>query len=254
MRPHLLVVSAVMCLLQATEATLKQDSEFSNPGTGLKWLRELTSGILQPLSRQKRVIGLPVDSIYEMEWSLNFPFDTYTFYRSKLRLAIPVTIPFSSGIIAAGRKRSVDFDAGQMVAATDSSTHSYSLWPQTSHEDHHERHSRARRAARKERSAIYKRLEDVLHEVGVDGRSCLLRAVCEVAEAPFDQGIVGGMINRVLTASLAGEPNTAEEGREYEVFLEAERLGRQTGRCEEHFPQCKTSPFDLIPYALHSVV
>lgn len=38
------------------------------------------------------------------------------------------------------------------------------------------------------------------HRFGVDGKACLLRAVCEVAESPLrDDGLLGEVLNILLT-------------------------------------------------------
>ncbi|ROT85853.1 hypothetical protein C7M84_005198 [Penaeus vannamei] len=88
---------------------------------------------------------------------------------------------------------------------------------------------------------------------GVDGRHCLLRVICDVAEAPFDQGLMGELLNTLLTASLAGRPDDGEHDRDYDHYIEAELHGKLNGKCEERYSKCKISPFDLIPNAIHTV-
>lgn len=40
----------------------------------------------------------------------------------------------------------------------------------------------------------------MIHRFGVDGKACLLRAVCEVAESPLrDDGLLGEVLNIILT-------------------------------------------------------
>ncbi|KAK8379350.1 hypothetical protein O3P69_019326 [Scylla paramamosain] len=162
----------------------------------------------------------------EAKWSLNFPFDTFTFYKSKFQLGLPIKVPFPAAIIVgagAGRKKRAlgeNEDARNML----------------------EEHQLRRKEARKERLQIYQYLEGVLETPLVStglarqGRGCLLRAVCEVAEAPFDQGMIGEMINAVLTPSVAGRPGKEEEEEEeeeanrYHEYLEAEMQGKLEGK------------------------
>ena len=40
-----------------------------------------------------------VASLPQVKWSLNLPFDTYTEYKSKVQLALPIKIPFPDAIV-----------------------------------------------------------------------------------------------------------------------------------------------------------
>nr|XP_053637760.1 uncharacterized protein LOC128692598 [Cherax quadricarinatus] len=250
------LVIVIMYVLE-TRGALSEASELSRKMTvSERWLKQLLAAIFQPHSRQKRVIGLPLDSFHEVEWSLNFPFDTFTFYRSKLRLAILIHSPFPVGITVKRRKRfaNVTLDDIQFLDDPFDITRPLAHWHPAEHGDPVQWHSKSMRAARQERASLYKHLEDLFRKAGMDGHNCLLRMICEVADAPFDQGLTGEMINRLLTASVAGQPDSTVEGTEYEVFLEAELHGKLTSRCEERYHQCHTSPFDLIPYVNHTLI
>ncbi|KAK4292373.1 hypothetical protein Pmani_034856 [Petrolisthes manimaculis] len=51
-----------------------------------------------------------------------------------------------------------------------------------------------------DRMGIFSVLIDSLNRFGVDGKACLLRSVCEVAESPLrDDGLLGEILNIVLT-------------------------------------------------------
>ncbi|XP_053637654.2 uncharacterized protein [Cherax quadricarinatus] len=200
--------------------------------------------IEEPYFGEKPYVGFPPGSYMEIQWSANLPFDTFTYYDAVLRIGVPIKFPFPEIVILDVEERSArsQVEEGEGVH----STHGV-------RDRLLQKLVRSRRIARQERTTLYRRMEDALQDAGVDGASCLLRAICEVAEAPFDQGLIGDVINTLLTASLAGRPDSPEEGTDYEVFLEAELHGKLAGRCEERYHQCHTSPFDLIPNVHHTL-
>jgi len=175
----------------------------------------------------------------EVKWSVNFPFDTFTSYKAKVQLALPIKIPFPEAIVKPDSGRSDDgptYYANELQAQPgyyDESQYTY--------------HQRRRRQARSERHGIYQKLQAAFDKAGVNGRHCLFRTICDVAEAPFEQGILGEMLNVMLTASLAGRPDHPNETSEYDEYIEAELHGKLNGKCEERYSKCKVSPFDLIP-------
>ncbi|XP_069946232.1 uncharacterized protein [Cherax quadricarinatus] len=262
MKIHLFLAGALMHLSHTT-AAMEQDSEVSySREAGLTWLRELAADNSKILSRNRRVIGIPLGSNIEVRWSLNLPFNTFTLYGGVLNIGIPVKFPMPEAFIVGGsfKKRSVggpdegpDDFPNDNPDIIDALPERYTYWYQNDKGSQLERYSRSRRASRQERLFLYKYMETAFNKAGVDGRTCLLRAICEVADAPFDQGLLGKMINTFLAASTAGRPDTVEERKEYDLFIEAELHGKVTGRCEERYHQCHTSPFDLIPYMVHTL-
>ncbi|XP_050702849.1 uncharacterized protein LOC126988564 [Eriocheir sinensis] len=228
---------------------------YTHSPVGLSWLQEIasTSTSNQPHSRAKRFMGFPEGSFIEAKWSLNFPFDTFTFYKAKLQLGVPIEIPFVDTILVQGdeaditggggkrkrrrRRRKVVSGGGENALA-----------------------EMRLKEARMEKLEIYRHLENTVEMAGLPGRSCILRAICEVAEAPFDQGMLGEMVNTMLTPSKAGRPSMKEEEEEEEEeqlfhqYLEAEVLGRLEGRCGRAYEGCGSSPFDLMPNVMHLVL
>ncbi|KAK7084657.1 hypothetical protein SK128_024303 [Halocaridina rubra] len=104
-----------------------------------------------------------------------------------------------------------------------------------------------RRRAREERAKIYGYIQSIFERLGMNGRQCLLRAICEIAEAPLLHGVMGEVINALLTASIAGRPDEAEENMDYNNFIEAEIQGRLNGICELRYANCTTSLFEWLP-------
>lgn len=256
MRLHQILAVALACVLHMTEALLEDTRDFSfGTSPGLSWLQEMTSGSSKLLSRKKRFIGLPPGSNIEVKWSLNFPFDTFTFYKAKIQLALPIKIPFPEKLIVGGddKKRRSEGDSNALWGEDSRQDLQYDHWYQQT-DNQMDLHLRRRRAARQERSSVYSYLEAAFHKAGMDGQSCLLRAICDVGEAPFDQGLLGEMINTFLSASLAGRPDDPSEGNDYDRFIEAELHGKLNGRCEERYDKCKVSPFDVLPQLLPDVI
>ncbi|XP_045111719.1 uncharacterized protein LOC123504879 [Portunus trituberculatus] len=92
-----------------------------------------------------------------------------------------------------------------------------------------------------DRIGIYSVIINTLNRFGVDGKACLLRAVCEVAESPLrDDGLLGEVLNIILTASYG-----ASSSHLYD-YINAEHYGRAYGDCWSAYPQCPMSLFKLF--------
>ncbi|KAJ8921343.1 hypothetical protein NQ315_002958 [Exocentrus adspersus] len=95
---------------------------------------------------------------------------------------------------------------------------------------------------RKKRSGSRWILYDVLESYlsrykSLDGKACLLKAICEVSQAPFDDrsGILAEVMHAVLTPSTTEELITNNIGTEYHA---AEQLGKEVDSCDSVFPEC----------------
>ncbi|XP_050713139.1 uncharacterized protein LOC126996582 [Eriocheir sinensis] len=95
--------------------------------------------------------------------------------------------------------------------------------------------------ARDDRLDLYGVVERLFERFGLDGRECLLRAVCERASSSLEgAGMLGEVLTTILTASLS----TSSEGM-YEYVL-AEHNGRTDGECWTHYPRCPISLFNWL--------
>nr|KAF7412779.1 hypothetical protein H0235_012630 [Vespula pensylvanica] len=79
-----------------------------------------------------------------------------------------------------------------------------------------------------------------------NGRECLLRSICELAEVPLlrrEQDIVEEAIHLILTPTedLATSVNSTHRSVE-ESYREAERLGKSGVDCTLTYPDCIESP------------
>ncbi|XP_074110593.1 uncharacterized protein LOC141534881 isoform X2 [Cotesia typhae] len=98
---------------------------------------------------------------------------------------------------------------------------------------------------------LYRILESALGSFGSPGKVCLLRAVCEAAELPFDRshGLLGELLHTFLSPSSTSEYPDVYEDRQY---LAAENIGKNSlnklskGQCKSFFPECIYSPLDYF--------
>lgn len=94
---------------------------------------------------------------------------------------------------------------------------------------------------RDDRLNLYGVVERLFQRFGLDGRACVLRAVCEKASSSLEgAGMLGEVITTILTASLS----VASEGM-YE-YLVAEHNGRTRGDCWALYPSCPVSLFNWL--------
>ncbi|KAK7078827.1 hypothetical protein SK128_002626, partial [Halocaridina rubra] len=87
---------------------------------------------------------------------------------------------------------------------------------------------------------VYHIMENNLSNLGMNGKACLLRAICEMFQMPLDQryGIIGEVLELMLSASKA--PHADIRLKEY---VEAERIGKTTGECHQYIDHCSHSLF-----------
>uniref|UniRef100_A0A6V7IHB8 Uncharacterized protein n=1 Tax=Bracon brevicornis TaxID=1563983 RepID=A0A6V7IHB8_9HYME len=79
---------------------------------------------------------------------------------------------------------------------------------------------------------------------GDSSRVCLLRAICETAEMPFEEthGLLGELLNVLLRPSSTLERHEVYEDHEYH---RAESIGREyRGACGRIFYECTRSPLE----------
>ncbi|XP_045101727.1 uncharacterized protein LOC123498572, partial [Portunus trituberculatus] len=89
-----------------------------------------------------------------------------------------------------------------------------------------------------ERPAMYAALEDILARIGLPGKACLLRTVCEVFQGPQpNHGFFGEVLHMLLNPSRA----PSEQLGLLEAYLEAEKVGRTTGDCSAYHTACPKS-------------
>ncbi|XP_043277810.1 uncharacterized protein [Venturia canescens] len=89
-----------------------------------------------------------------------------------------------------------------------------------------------------ERALLYGTAEDMLSTLGLDGKACLLRAICEVQGHPLNNfGLIGEMLKLFFTASKSPFAYMLKE------YVEAENRGKKHGECWPYFKNCPKSLF-----------
>jgi len=95
-----------------------------------------------------------------------------------------------------------------------------------------------------ERAFLYEWVENYLFTFGLDGKGCLLRAICETHESPL---IGYGLIGEFLEVFLS--PSRSPYWGKLEAYREAESAGRDNGDCSHYANQCHKSLYKLNKYS-----
>ncbi|XP_027227213.2 uncharacterized protein [Penaeus vannamei] len=99
------------------------------------------------------------------------------------------------------------------------------------------------RSLAEDQMTIYQQLQSSLSAVGVDGRSCLLRFICEAQHRRMQRlNLLGQMLATLLTP---------KEDDFLASYSEAAAAGRE-GSCLEQYSECPVSLFTLMDYAAPS--
>jgi len=95
-----------------------------------------------------------------------------------------------------------------------------------------------------ERATLYEWVEDYLFTFGMDGKACLLRAICETHQSPLiGYGVMGEMLELFLTPSRSAY---WEKVKDYRL---AEKIGRHSGDCSHYYPACSKSLYKHNKYS-----
>ncbi|XP_018020273.1 uncharacterized protein LOC108676664 [Hyalella azteca] len=106
-----------------------------------------------------------------------------------------------------------------------------------------------------QRRDTYEAIGKILTSHGLAGRQCVLRTVCEVAEAPLHFGFIGDILNILFTPSVATvAASRAADIESIREYLEAEELGRTLGGCDKNFGACPSSIFQMLPVIRQQVL
>merc|ERR1719342_219376 len=90
-----------------------------------------------------------------------------------------------------------------------------------------------------DRELMFQVLEDALGNVGLPGKPCLLRAICEMFETPLmNHGFVGDVMELFFSVSKASQAD-----KRLAEYLEAETLGKHHKSCSKYYSGCEHSLF-----------
>ncbi|KAK4299986.1 hypothetical protein Pmani_027780 [Petrolisthes manimaculis] len=102
-----------------------------------------------------------------------------------------------------------------------------------------------------QRVGLYERLEKFLTSWGYDGHACTLRSICEVAEMPFEHGLIGEVANLILTVTTGSYNDIDGDLLDNEYSL-AQYYGQHHGSCHEIYPACPISITNFISMVVPS--
>ncbi|XP_053675914.1 uncharacterized protein LOC128726149 [Anopheles nili] len=92
-----------------------------------------------------------------------------------------------------------------------------------------------------ERALLYVVVEDFIANFGLDGKACMLRAICEIHSKSIEKfGLIGEMLKLFFTASLSPYSEHLDE------YVTAEKIGRGQDGPGECFPYYKDCPRSLF--------
>ncbi|ETN58822.1 hypothetical protein AND_009590 [Anopheles darlingi] len=99
--------------------------------------------------------------------------------------------------------------------------------------------------AEQSRWSVYRAIETMSEGYGFGGRPCMLRTICEAAEAQFTHtgGVFAELLHVMLSPSSTNEPTSDHRDNEY---FRAEQLGRSGAPCATIFRECSTSLLDMF--------
>ncbi|KAK7082296.1 hypothetical protein SK128_024128 [Halocaridina rubra] len=90
-----------------------------------------------------------------------------------------------------------------------------------------------------DRDMFYNIIEDTLHNFGLNGKACVLRAICEMFQFPLDNhGFFAEFLELFFSVS-----NSRDAELRLSDYVAAERTGRTTGDCSAYFDSCPLSLF-----------
>ncbi|XP_014228576.1 uncharacterized protein LOC106653592 [Trichogramma pretiosum] len=99
---------------------------------------------------------------------------------------------------------------------------------------------------RRSRAAVYPKIEAFLQSTGLDGRSCVMRALCEAGTRhPSQRGsgsFVQELLHAIFTLRQDGGSFDREDHREYD---EAATAAHEARNCAELYPSCQQSIYEL---------
>ncbi|XP_026479464.1 uncharacterized protein LOC113385849 [Ctenocephalides felis] len=234
----LLLSLVVLCLPRTCPAQAEQRTESHHRQKRLLWVTE--DGRL----------ALPPGTALVITPSLGLPFVRYPpdGFHSNLSISLPFTIDFDKlgltdnenpyGVLPPVLARSMGRAAGSMLADYVGRyiTHRRSRRspPSLPEEIRHAFHGG-------ERVILYAALEDLLSSFGMDGKACLLRAICEVHARPMKRlGLIGEMLRLFLSASKSPYSDYLQE------YVEAESTGAGNQGQTECWPYYKACPKSLF--------
>ncbi|XP_076060420.1 uncharacterized protein LOC143036697 [Oratosquilla oratoria] len=99
---------------------------------------------------------------------------------------------------------------------------------------------------------VYTNIESALSSIGYDGHACTLRSICEIAEMPFEHGLMGEVVNMIFSSAIGTADPELSGNALMDEYATAEYYGRHHGSCWSLYPGCPISITNLFTRSVSS--
>ncbi|XP_030387554.1 uncharacterized protein LOC115634125 [Scaptodrosophila lebanonensis] len=142
--------------------------------------------------------------------------------------ALPVNQVITPGPVTGARRRQRPMFENFLVGANELGKNTRQLL------------SRTNKVLSSYRWTAYKGLEGLANRLGLQGRICVLKSICEAAEEPFHvaNGLFAELFHILLTPSSSVDKLSEHADNE---FYHAEKMGQSGAGCERVFKECRRS-------------
>ncbi|CAL4085644.1 unnamed protein product [Meganyctiphanes norvegica] len=190
----------------------------------------------EDVSRSKRFV------YYTSENRLSLPPGTMGFFASGINLPFVRNSPVGYG---SDLSISIPFEISFDDLGYTSAENPWGLWPEFFDKD--ALFGRKKRQAWEsmdgvnwaggDREMVFHVIEDYLLYLGMKGKPCLLRAICETFETPLlKHGLFGEFLQLIFSVS-----NSIGAAQRLGEYLEAEKLGKKHKSCSKYYDGCSKS-------------
>jgi len=96
-------------------------------------------------------------------------------------------------------------------------------------------------------ATVYEMAENFISRFGMDGKACVLRTICELAESRGEHH--DGLVGKTMETILLLDYSMSDSERLYE-YIAARTYGEHHGHCDKAYPQCPYSLFQFLDSGL----
>jgi len=176
-------------------------------------------------SRKKRTVNLPNQTALRVQSRLIIPQIPVGLYLVWVKVRFFVRTMFTDDLSAASG------DISSLIAAGGRSMDNLLI-----------------RSVATDQHNVFSAIGEAFNKAGLDGKQCVLRAVCELEETPVKHwSIIGDMVTTLLQPKRGDNTTLLEEyHRAQDIGADSAANGNK-GDCWSYFPNCPLSLFNFIP-------
>ncbi|XP_073841477.1 uncharacterized protein [Musca autumnalis] len=194
-------------------------------------------------------IGIPLDNLRFEAMTSGYVLKAEYFLPSTVdQLRTKTQLPINAGRKLNGPAKFEQFIVDEDALLSTTTTRNSTNQPEFVQQHKHVRSSY--------RWTIYKGLEGLATRMGLSGRECMLKSICEAAEKPFHiyNGLFGELLHILLTPSSSRDELSSHSDNAY---FHAEQMGRSGADCGRVFRDCPRSLLDHFsdfPQLSHNIM